>query len=357
MQHSQHLYHTVLTQISDHCATERVTRQRNLALIVTALYLAASCQLTRLADRLHVAGTRDSRVQRVRRFLMNERVMIRECYQATARAILSRLSTQRIVLIFDRTMIEDHLNVLTLCVAYRGRALPLAWKVLKKPGQYQRCHLEALLRWVARQMPAAARSVWVVGDREFQAIALQTMIETELGWNYVQRVTHNLWLYPARGAAFQPSQLGLRPGQQRVCRHVRVTRQQAGPAHFLAYWAKGEDEPWYLLSNRPVGRETLHVYNRRSWIEPMYRDFKSYGWCLEASRITNPKRFAHLLLALALAYVWLIQLASQVVHRGWRRFVDRTRKRTLSYFRIGWNWLLRLLDRAQQIALPNSLYV
>ncbi len=64
MHRSQHLYHIVLTRISDPCAAERVTRQRNLALIVTALYLAASCQLTRSADRLWVAGTRDSRVQR-----------------------------------------------------------------------------------------------------------------------------------------------------------------------------------------------------------------------------------------------------------------------------------------------------
>jgi hypothetical protein len=35
----------------------------------------------------------------------------------------------------------------------------------------------------------------------------------------------------------------------------------------------------------------------------MYRDFKSYGWNIEASRITNPQRFSHLLLSIALAYV------------------------------------------------------
>ena len=287
---------------------------------------------------------------------MNKRIDVRASYGAVVRSLLSQMGNARIVLILDRTTLGNYLNIWSVSIAYRGRSLPLAWKVMKKQGQMQRCHLEAALRFVKRWAPDSPH-IWVVGDREFQDVAFQDFIENELGWHYVQRITNNLWLYPEQGEPFQPKQLGLRPGQRRVIANVRVTRQQAGPAHFLAYWGRGEEEPWYLLSEQPIDRATTRIYAQRAWVEPMYRDFKTFGWNIEASRIRDPRRLSRLLLGIALAYVWLLQLASHVVKRGWRRFVDRTARRTLSYFRIGWNWLLRCINHGEPIVLPDILYL
>jgi Transposase DDE domain len=234
----------------------------------------------------------------------------------------------------------------------------LGWKVFKRQGQFKRRHIESLLRRVARALPANAdpRQIWVVGDKEFQSVALQAFVEHQLGWNYVQRIKRNVWLYPPDGQGFQPQQLDLRPGQTLVRANVTVTRQAAGPAHLIAHWAPGYQEQWFLISNRPIGRQMLPIYERRFWTEPMYRDFKSYGWNLEASRITDPKRFERLLLGITLAYVWLIQLGSWVVKSGQRYLVDRTARRTLSLFRIGWRWLRRRLDRGNPLRLPDLLY-
>ncbi len=345
MSHSLQVYHTVLTRLSQAPRPERLTRRRNLAWLVACVYLAASCCLTQLAKRMATAGTRDSRVQRLARCLANHRLDVRACYGPTVHAILTGLGNARMILIIDRTMILKHLNVLTVSVAFRGRALPLAWTVRKRSGSFKRSTVLALLRYVQRWAPPLApHQVWVVADAEFEDAALQQAIVEQLGWHYVQRMDCNVWLFPRRGDGFKPQDLGLRPGQSCYFPRVRVTLKQLGPTHFLAYWAKGEDKPWYLLSDQPDPRQMLQVYGRRYWTEPMYRDFKSHGWNLEASRITDPKRFARLLLALALAYVWLIQLAAQIIKRGWRKLVDRRRARTLSYFRIGWDWLLYCLD-------------
>jgi hypothetical protein len=359
MSHSQQLYHTVFGRLREGMPRQRITRTRNVALVVTALYLAASCALTRIADHLLVSGCKDSRVQRVRRLLMNPRLAVRACYQSTVMAILRHMGTARIVLILDRTTLGNWLNILTVSVAYRGRALPLAWRVCKKQGQFRYWHIAALLRWVKACMPGTveARKVWVVGDREFQDVALQTLIEHDLGWHYVQRITQNLWLWPQDKPPLKPSQVAVQPGQLYELAHVRVTQKHAGPAHFVAYWAVGEPEPWYLLSDQPNSLQTLHVYRRRFWTEPMYRDFKSFGWQLEASRLRDPKRLERLLLGIALAYVWLLQLASAVIKGGGRRLVDRSVRRTLSYFRIGWNWVEWRLDRGLPVVLPDLLYV
>lgn len=356
MSRSQQLYHTVFGRVCQWHLVQRVTRSRNLAWLVVTLYLAGSCQLTRLADRWPIGGSKDSRVQRLRRFLMNREIAVREWYAPTAQALLTSWGNARIILVLDRTTLSNRLNILTLSVAYHGRTLPLAWKVLKKQGQFRRCHIAALLRWVKQWAPNSPH-ICVVGDREFQDVALQDLVEHELGWHYVQRITDNLWLYPRRGKRFQPKQLAVPPGECRCIPQVRVTQQHAGPAHFIAYWANGEAEPWYLLSDQPVGRHTLHIYARRFWVEPMYRDFKSHGWNIETSRITHPQRFERLVLGIALAYVWLIQLASVTIKRGGRHLVDRTARRTLSYFRIGWNWLLRQIDHGLPVTLPAKLYM
>jgi hypothetical protein len=171
--------------------------------------------------------------------------------------------------------------------------------------------VEALLRWVQCCLPATAapRQIWVVGDRECQHVARQAAVEHELGWHYVQRITHDLGLYPRHGAALKPHQVALQPGQQYTLAHVHVTHKHAGPAHFVAYWAMGEKDPWYLLRDQPRSLQTLPVYRRRFWTEPMSRDGKSYGWNLEARRIREPKRLERLRLGIALAYVWLIHLS------------------------------------------------
>ncbi len=364
MSSSQQVYLTVSRRLAAVMPNERSTRRRNLALFVTALNLASCCALTRLADHLLVDCYEDSRVQRLRCFLMNKRVDVRTVYGPLIKSLLRQMGTACIVLILDRTLVApdrvvttlgNDLNILSVSIAYRGRSLPLAWKVMRKQGQMQRCHLEAALRYVKRWAPDSPH-IWVVGDREFQDVAFQGFIEHELGWHYVQRITNNLWLYPEGGEPFQPKQLGLRPGQRRVFSNVHVTRQQSGPAHFLAYWRRGEDEPWYLLSDQPVDRATIRIYSQRFWVEPMYRDYKSYGWNIETSRIRNPQRFNRLLLGITLAYIWLLQLASHVIKRGWHRLVDRTARRTLSYFRIGWNWLLRCINHAEPVVLPDILY-
>jgi hypothetical protein len=119
----------------------------------------------------------------------------------------------------------------------------------------------------------------------------------------------------------------------------------------------GEPEPWYLRSAQPSTLQTLQVYRRRFWTEPMYRDCKSSGWDLEASRLRDPHRLERWLLGIALADVWRRQLASAVIKRGNRALVDRPARRTLSYFRSGWNWLLWRLDRGLSVELPDLLYV
>lgn len=355
MSNSQRLYHTVTRAILSKCPTQRITQTRNLAWFIVGVVIAAHCQLTRIAPHLPWDGNRDSIVQRLRRVLKNPRLAVRTLYGPTVGYVLTWLNTGRpLILVIDRTTISDDLNILLIGVAFRGRVLPLVWKVQQKQGSFQLRYVQAALRFIAGWAPATA-SIWVVGDREFQDVLLQTFVRDTLHWHFVQRIDQNLWVYPRGRRAFKLHTSGLQPGQFRSFGRVRITQQRFGWVELIGYWRPDEDEPWYLISDCTLGRQAVQVYRRRFWIEEMFRDFKSHGWDLEASRIRSPARFERLLVIIAFAYVWLVHIGVAVVKRGLRYRLDRRTRRTLSYFRLGWDWLKRLLAHHQP--LPKYFWI
>ena len=117
---------------------------------------------------------------------------------------------------------------------------------------------------------------------------------------------------------------------------VRVTRtNNVGWFWLVLHWQKGQEEPWYLLSDRKGTQALLRLYRIRMWTEEMYGDFKGHGFDLESTHLDDEDRIARLVLGVCLTFVWLITLGSRVVKNGKRHFVDRKDRRDKSYFRIG----------------------
>lgn len=134
--------------------------------------------------------------------------------------------------------------------------------------------------------------------------------------------------------------LGLQPGQRCWLRGVRVARSRCfGPMQVALIWERGEEEPWYLMTNLATLREAERQFGVRGWCEQLWRDFKSQGFDLEASGLEKRERLERLLLGMALATAWVLWLGAEVVKRGWRRRVDEGHRRKLSLFQIGLRWL------------------
>ena len=55
---------------------------------------------------------------------------------------------------------------------------------------------------------------------------------------------------------------------------------------------------------------------KRYWIEPCNRDYKSYGFDLEQSKITEHDRLNVLLLAMAITTLWLIHVGDWLIRSG-----------------------------------------
>jgi hypothetical protein len=103
----------------------------------------------------------------------------------------------------------------------------------------------------------------------------------------------------------------------------------------------------HLRSELALPFDTLiDYYCLRFQLEESFRDDKSGGFDLHASHLTDPKRLDSLLLALAVAVLWIYELGEHILRDDRRSEVDPAYKRQLSVFQLGWRLLRRLISCA-----------
>jgi hypothetical protein len=144
---------------------------QNLALLVVELHQARHVFLSRIVAKWPVRAKLVSLTRRLSPFLDNGAVVVREWYAPVARAWLAVAAVGEIHLIIDGSKVGFGHQLLMVGLAYRRRALPLAWTWVKGvKGHSSGATQLALLRYVASLMPAGAR-VSLVGDSEFSRLA------------------------------------------------------------------------------------------------------------------------------------------------------------------------------------------
>ena len=339
MRNNLQIYHSVFNQICQWLPEERVTRQRNMALLITGLFLGAAVHMPKIVRKWPVVGKLPSLVNRLRRFLNNPHVVVKEWYRPVAKELVQPFAGGRIRLVVDCTKVGFYFRLMTISIAYRKRTLPLAWSVHRgRKGHIKAEEIIALFDYVAQLLPENSQ-IWVVGDTGFQSVQLLRWFMRR-HWHFVIRQQGRIKVYRAGHGWCKLNHFALDEGETRFVGWVRLTeKHNAGWFWLILHWERGEDEPWYLVSNCSGKFNLIRMYKVRMWVEEMYGDLKGHGFDLEATHLNDVDRISRLVFAACLTFVWLITLGSWVVKRGFRHFVDRKDRRDKSYFRIGWDWI------------------
>ena len=329
-------YHTWVSRILQLRPTERLTRVRNMAQLLHGIFQSKSVHLSEAATQIVSTATLPSLTRRLSRFLDNPAVRVREWYAPIAEALLLSVvrNVGEIRLLTDGTKVGFGHQLLMISVAYRRRALPIAWTWIKASRGHSSAITQlALLGYVHRLIPRGSR-VLLAGDSEFGAIPVLQQLEA-WGWFYVLRqkasnqvrlMQHGEW--QAFGTLVQ------HPGQSVWCAEVELTHQHAHPTNVLAYWQVGEAEPWLLATNLPNPHIALQVYRRRMWTEEMFGDLKGHGFDLESTHLQHISRLSRLTLAVGLLYVWALSVGTAVIKNGQRSWIDRADRRDLVFFKL-----------------------
>lgn len=327
-----------------------------LALLVHGLIASAHCQLPKLAAKAPRKGKVESRIKLLSRFLANDKVTQQTFWLPFARPLLMALSSnsqRELVICLDGSARGRECVALVASVVYAGRALPIAWLVVKgKKGHLpQERHLE-LLEMVYQLMGKASR-VMILGDGEFDGPRLLAQIEGH-GWHYVVRTAKSSLLRDG-SLCCNFEQLGVGPGGLVAVPQAHFTGEEYGPILAVAVWEERYENPLYVVSNLADADQAVEYYRKRFRIECFFSDTKSRGFRLDKSHLEEPERLSRLLLGAVLAYWWLTYLGVNGREANWDKLVHRTDRTDLSFFQLGWRILEEFLMCDRLCEVPFAL--
>jgi hypothetical protein len=316
------------------------TRAATLALFSLGILWSGTVTLLKVAAALPLAACDPSTERRLRRFLANPRVRVAMLWEPLLPVLLAGLRQRELLFVFDPTPYRADATLLVLGVVWRGRVLPVAWRVVPQQTAWpERLAplLAAMLDEGAAALPPGSTAT-LLGD---QGLVGPTFIDAAhaVGWHVVLRLkasageaTRVRW---PDGREQRLAEVPTRPGPR--FHGTAAIFKGAGWRHgyLTIHWARDADEPWVLFSDRPGGPAHGREYRRRATAEATDADTKGRGFGLERSKVTALTRIERLLVPLHLALWWADGLGLQTIRNGWRRRDDRRDRRDLSVMRLG----------------------
>jgi len=288
----------------------RKTVVRKLALAVGAMIEVRTPNTAELANVLPLDTERqDMREQWLRRLLKNPLLVSSTLLEPWARHALDEASRngQTVVLSLDQTDLGDRFAVLMLGVVVGDRALPLAWTVEAGPANIGFASQQVVLERVRGWLPDGAK-VLVLADRFYPSAALFEWLHRQ-GWHYRLRLKGNLSVDPGFGDIVTTGELAA-GFTERFLADVRLFASGV-PTNLGILHEAGHPEPWIIAMDCAPNRAAVRDYGRRWGIEPLFSDFKSRGFDLEATQLRAPDRLDRLLLLMALAMHWCVRAGQE----------------------------------------------
>ena len=190
-------------------------------------------------------------------------------------------------------------------------------------------------------------------DGEFDGIELQKTL-SEFGWKYVYRTSDNTTIsIDDENFPIQILSAMLPENHFNKLMDCTITGKKYGPVTAIAWLAKGNDEPIYLVTNFISASKACVYYKKRFIIETFFSDQKTRGFNIDKSHLSSPKRLKRLLFATCLAYVFTICLGMLALQPYYLKLIHRTDRCDLSLFQLGLRLLKYFIFRG--LPLPSEI--
>lgn len=343
---SWQLYSTLTTVLSGHQNWLDVRHLKTLAWMMVGLIESGLISLTEWTPYVHSrAKYAQSTVRRFRRWLDNDRIEEHKLYGPLIQQALAEWGENALYLALDTSMLWGKYCLIRISVIYRGRAIPLVWKVLEHQSSAVAFEdYKELINKAALLLYPFNCQVVFLADRGFADTALMAHL-SKLGWKWRIRLKGSFWVYRTGKPRCKASTVTPAVGHAIFWHHVFITEQQYGPVHLAFARHPQSNEFWIVVSNEATDMFTFEEYGLRFDIEENFLDDKSNGFQLESSLIRRAEALSRLCFVLAITTLYLVSQGVAVVEQGKRRWVDPHWFRGNSYLKIGWKWVKRALSR------------
>jgi Transposase DDE domain len=305
-----------------------------IASFILALIKVRTVNLTQIGTALNGLAQPASNTRRSKRFLKYDLHQ-----ELIAKFVLSFIDTQRLVLVMDRTNWKFgaiSINFLVIAIAFGGIAIPVAWKNLGKEGNSNQTERKTILKTLLEIIPAH-RILALTADREFIGQDwFKALFEQELNpvirLKYDTMIQHRGIKAPADAWFSQ-----LKTGEVLELTKARVM----GVRVFVLATLTPEGE-FLILATRKRPSQALVIYAQRWEIETLFAAFKTRGFNLEDTHVTNLERSERLFALLVVALVWVV-LTGEFVSSLKRLKLKNHGSPERSVFRVGLDCLRQIL--------------
>jgi len=326
----------------------RLTRQRNLALLALGIVGVRDGHLTlsEIARAIPTQTDHWHKFKRIKRFLSNLSWSPAELFASLIRFALDRFYPGHYLpIIIDQSTIGGRWEVLWASLPFRGRALPIAFRLFRyadisqdPEGSIHKLE-EAFIRHLVGMLPYTI-PVLLLFDRGYANISLFQFLD-ELGVKYVVRVPKNVWVQ--HGAKYIGPLSGIRVlrGAQLWWPGAYYHKQERYRVNLAITLNATAEEPWYLVTNLQRAASAVRWYERRFRCEELFRDTKDQLH-LETIRIQDTQRMERLVFGMVVLYYALTLIGAAVQQRGLRKKVckDRVSLAWLALRALFMPWLL-----------------
>lgn len=309
-----------------------------LALFLLALLKVKTVNLSELALGFEGKAKPESNYKRLQRFFRGFDLN----YEVIAKIVVSWMKIpQPWVLSIDRTnwQLGKHCyNILTLGIVHEGVAFPVWWWLLEKKGNSNSDERMRFIEEFYRLFPEAEIAC-ICGDREFvgQAWMRYLLLEPSMPFRLRIRESDKIERQGQSLAArviFAHLKKGESQRLQGVCRvwgyPVTVEALRLEDGKLLVVIA--EDNQAAIVQD----------YAQRWGIETLFGIFKTRGFCLESTHLTDPQRLRKLFALLTLALCWSMRVGL-FLHQLRPLSVKKHGRRAKSLFRLGFDHLRHLV--------------
>jgi hypothetical protein len=256
----------------------------------------------------------------------------------------------------DSSKVGGGCLLLVIGLVYKKRVIPLAWLVYKGVKGHSSVDKQLqLLNQVLALLPEGARVI-LTGDAEFDGTGVVEWLKDHPHWHYALRTAKNIIIRAENEILGQALEaLAPPPGQDKFLEGVFFTHQAVGPVNIAIIWHEADQEHLFLVTDAECLQQAQTWYRRRFKIETLFSDTKSRGFGLDKSGIRHPERMARFVIAVFLAYIWMIYLGALVITQRHLGLIARPDRFVNSIFQLGRAYLDRILEEGWEIPVSFKL--
>ena len=227
-----------------------------------------------------------SHQRRFSRFFANKRIKPLKFYYPLLNASLKDWPLEKVLyLALDVSDLKNGYILVRLGLIFRGRTVPVAWRVMKhNSASVSYRDYKVLLKQALIVLPVG-HSIVLLADRGFVYAELVKFCRKQR-WGHRLRAKSNNLVRLADRSVKSFGLLCPSKGQVAFYQNVHILGENIGPVNIALANPEGDEEPWYIISDAPADLSTLDDYALRFDIEEGFLDDKSNGFQVESAKLT-----------------------------------------------------------------------